>query len=222
MTNACLFSGGKDSNFALQKAIASGIKIDLLITVQTQNDFSYMFHYPNIEATKLQAEALGIPQVIVKTKGLKEDEVIDLERALVDNDVKLFVSGAIASEYQKERVDGIAKRNKMKSIAPLWHIDPEVELKEIVDNYEVIISQVSAEGFDRSYVGAKIDAQMVERLRELKEKHGINLLFEGGEAETFVLNAPLFKKKIVIEESETLWNGSVGRFVIKKAKLVDK
>ena len=124
MTNACLFSGGKDSTLALHKAIAQGIKIDLLLTMQTENEYSYMFHYPNIDATKLQAEALGIKQIIIKTRGIKEDELRDLEAALVDNDVKLIVSGAIASTYQRDRIDAIAKSHGIKSITPLWGIAP--------------------------------------------------------------------------------------------------
>lgn len=222
MVNACLFSGGKDSTLALHRAIAQGIEIDLLITIQTANEYSYMFHYPNIDATKLQAQALGIRQVIVKTKGDKEDELRDLEIALVDNEVKLVVVGAIASTYQKERVEAIANRHNIKTMMPLWHISPEVEFKELLEYYNVIITQVSAEGFDQSFVGEKLDSAMVARISELHQKYQINMLFEGGEAETFVLDAPLFKQKIVIDDAVKQWDGQVGRYLIQKARLADK
>jgi len=222
MTNACLFSGGKDSTLALHMAMAQGIKIDLLITMQTENEYSYMFHYPNIDATKLQAEALGIKQIIIKTKGVKEEELMDLEAALVDNDVKLIVSGAIASTYQRDRINIIAKKHGIKSITPLWGIAPEKEFAELIENYEVIIVQVSADGFDESFIGGKIDLEMVERLQKLYQEYGISQLFEGGEAETFVLNAPLFQKRIVIDQADKIWDGKVGRYLIQKARLVDK
>lgn len=222
MTNACLFSGGKDSTIALHKVIASGTDIDLLITVQSENEFSYMFHYPNIDATKLQAEALGIKQVIVRTGGANEKELLDLETVLVDNDVKTIVSGAIASDYQKDRLDRIAKDHHIKSLAPMWHINPDEEFREILANYNAIITQVSAEGFDKSYLGARIDEAMVSKLYALNKKYGIHMLFEGGEAETFVLDAPLFKRRIVIDESSQIWQGQVGRYLITKAHLEDK
>ncbi|MGI0141521.1 MAG: diphthine--ammonia ligase [Candidatus Micrarchaeales archaeon] len=222
MVNASLFSGGKDSVLALHKAIESGIEIDLLITMQSANEYSYMFHYPNIDATGLQAEALGIKQIIMRTEGKSETELLDLESALVDNEVNLVVSGAIASNYQKERLDKITKAHSIKSVTPLWGIKPEVELEEITQNFDSIITQVSAEGFDKSYLGAKIDNAMVEKLKDLNSKYGINMLFEGGEAETFVRDAPLFKKKIVIDQSDTVWQGQVGRYLITKAHLADK
>ncbi len=222
MSNACLFSGGKDSTLALHKAIGSGIEIDLLITFVSRNEFSYMFHYPNIESTKLQAEALGIRQVFVESAGVKEEELKDIERALAENQVATLVTGAVASAYQKSRIEAICTELNIKCISPLWGVDPIAELTELAERYEVIITQVTSEGFDESFLGARIDAKMIERLQKLYEKYKINRLFEGGEAESFVLDAPLFKKKIAVSDSEKVWNKGVGRFVIKKAELVDR
>ena len=124
MTNACLFSGGKDSTLALHKVVNSGIKIELLITFLSENKFSYMFHYPNAKQTSLQAEALGIKQIFIKTEGKKEEELKDLEKALVENNVTLLVTGATYSRYQADRIQKITDKHKIENIAPLWHIDP--------------------------------------------------------------------------------------------------
>lgn len=222
MTNACLFSGGKDSTLALHRVIESGVKIDLLITFESKNEYSYMFHYPNIKLTSLQAGALGIPQVFVKTEGMKEEELADIEAALLEHDVKLLVTGAVASAYQKNRIEAICSRFGIKCLSPLWQIDPLIELNELAEKFEVIITQVTSEGFDESFLGAKIDKKMIEKIQKLYERYRINRLFEGGEAESFVLNAPLFKKRIKIKESEKTWDGKTGRFLIKDAILVDK
>jgi len=45
---------------------------------------------------------------------------------------------------------------------------------------------------------------------------------EGGEYESFVLDAPHFKKTIEIEESRREWRGDSGRMIIEKASLRDK
>ena len=222
MTNACLYSGGKDSTLALHKVVSMGIKIDLLITMISKSKESYMFHYPNVQYTKLQAESLGIRQVFAKTEGKKEEELDDLRKVLKDNDVKLLVTGATYSRYQGDRVNNIAKELGIEHMAPLWHIDPEAELTEIERDFNAIITSVSAEGFDESFLGKKIDNDMISRLRELKKKYGINMLFEGGEAESFVLDAPLFTKKIEIKKSRTEWNGNRGMYLIEEAELADK
>ncbi len=219
---ACLFSGGKDSTLALHKVYETGKKTDLLITMKPKNDFSYMFHKPNLEYTRLQAEALGIRQVFAETKGEKEEELKDLEKALVDNGVTELITGAVASRYQGDRVNAMCARLNIKHLAPLWGIDPLKELNELADNFKAIITQVSAEGLDESFLGRIIDKEMIEKLLRIHEKYRINLLFEGGEAESFVLDAPLFSKKIEIRSASKIVEGTVGRYVIEKAILTDK
>ncbi|MDE1855363.1 MAG: diphthine--ammonia ligase [Candidatus Micrarchaeota archaeon] len=222
MSNACLFSGGKDSTLALHRAIELGAKIDLLITMKSANRESYMFHYPNVEQTKLQAEALGIRQVFAQTEGRKEDELKDLENAFTANDVKLLVTGATFSRYQADRINAIAKRLGIEHVAPLWHTDPLDELNELAEKYNVIITSVSAEGLGTSLLGRRIDETVIEELKEANRKHGINLVFEGGEAETFVLDAPLFKKRIAVEKARVEESGANGVYLIEKAALTAK
>ncbi len=222
MHNACLYSGGKDSTLALHKVVATGVKIDLLITMLSKNKSSYMFHYPNVRHTKLQAEALGIGQVFVETEGKKEEELADLEKAFTDNDVKVLVTGATYSKYQGDRINNIAKKLGIEHLAPLWHIDPMEELNTLDKDFNAIITSVSAEGLDESFLGRRIDKEIIARLQEANKKHGINMLFEGGEAESFVLDAPLFKKKIEIIKARKEWNGTTGAYFIEDARLSDK
>ncbi len=222
MSYACLYSGGKDSTLALHRAVAMGIRIDLLITVISRNAHSYMFHYPNVQFTALQAEALGIRQVFAETEGKKEEELADIERALKENGVEVLVTGATYSRYQGDRINNIAKKLGIEHIAPLWHIDPLGELNELDRDFNAIITSVSAEGLGEDLLGRRIDQEVITELQEANRKHGINMLFEGGEAESFVLDAPLFRKKIEVLKAETGWNGVTGTYAIKEARLVGK
>jgi len=96
------------------------------------------------------------------------------------------------------------------------------ELAELSSNYNVIVTQIAAEGFDSSFLGARVDEQLIKKLVKIRERYKINMLFEGGEAESFVLDAPLFKKRIEIQKSHVSWSGSVGRYIIDEAGLVAK
>lgn len=222
MANAVLFSGGKDSTLAYHKALAHGIPIDLLITMVSTSKESYMFHYPNVKFTEMQAEALGVRHIFADTEGKKEEELKDLAKVLKDNNVEFLVTGATYSKYQGDRVNHIAAELNIDHFAPLWHIDPEEELEEISKRFNAIITSVSAEGFDETFLGRRIDDDMIAKLRELNKKYGINMLFEGGEAESFVLDAPLFRKRIEIKRAHSEWTKDRGMYIIKSAKLVDK
>jgi len=133
------------------------------------------------------------------------------------------VSGAIASSYQKERIDRICDELGIKSVAPLWHQDPLDIMKELIDlKFKVILVGVYAYGLDQTWLGREINAETLEKLVELNQKYQISLVGEGGEYESLVLDAPFYKKRIEIVEAETSYANNSGVFVIKEAKLVDK
>ena len=186
------------------------------------NAYSYMFHKINIDLTALQAEALNMKHYMLVTNGEKELELADLKNALLKNDVRVLITGALASDYQRSRIGSICEELGIEHIAPLWHMDQEEELKEISRDYNAIVTQVSAEGLDDSFLGRRIDDAMIRRLKELNSRYRINMAFEGGEAESFVLDGPLFSKRIEVTRSHTTWDGRTGQYVIDDAVLKDK
>ena len=227
LKSAVLYSGGKDSNHALCLAKENGNEIRALITLIPENNESWMFHYPNVQHTQLQAEALEIPLVARLTTGHKENELKDLQAAIeeVKERFKIdsIVSGAIESDYQKSRIDKICSTVGLFSIAPLWQRDPEqLIMEEISMGFDTIITACMARGLTREWLGRKIDYDCLRDLKKIRERYGVHLSFEGGEGETFVLDGPLFKDRIKILESETLWHNDSGYFVIKKAVAIPK
>ena len=223
MRVAVLATGGKDSTLSLYHALKEGYEVKYLVTMVPQREDSWMFHYPNIHLVDLFAETVAIKLVKAETAGIKEAEVEDLKRVLATLDIEGVVSGAIASQYQKKRIDRICKELNLKCIAPLWQKNPLQLLKEVVNlNFETIIVGVYAYGFDQSWLERKIDSTAVDALIELNKKHGISLVGEGGEYETLVLDAPIFKKRIKVVQKEKIWENHSGYLLIKKAELVDK
>lgn len=223
MRLAALFSGGKDSTYALFKAMQDH-EVVCLITIVSENPDSYMFHTPNISLSKLQAEAIGIPLITMKTKGEKELELEDLKKAIImaveDFNIEGVVTGAIESVYQKERIQKICDDLKLECINPLWKIDQIKLLHELIENnFEVIIMAIAAYPLDESWLGKEINAETITEFEKLREKYKINPSGEGGEYESLVLYAPFFKKRVVIKETERTYSKYCGKLHIKKAEL---
>ena len=226
MKAAVLFSGGKDSTMAIYKAIEEGYSVEYLVSMISDNPESYMFHVPNIHITELSSEAMGIPLIKAKTHGVKERELEDLGDVLnnlKNKGVEAIFAGALASEYQKSRIDQLCKNIGLVSKAPLWHVDPKEYMEEIINlGFEVIIISVSAEGLDESWLGRKIDNKLLDEIIALNSKYGMHMAFEGGEAETLVLDCPIFNKRIKILESSNVWDRDNGYIMITQAELEKK
>lgn len=223
MRLAALVTGGKDSALALYRALEEGYEVKCLVTMVPKREDSWMFHYPNIHLTDLFSEAVGIPLVKAETSGIKEKEVEDLKEVLSALKVDGVVHGAIASQYQKKRIDKICQELDLKPIAPLWQENPVELLKELVKlGFTAVITGVYAYGFDSSWLGRKIDAKTVEALIELNRKYGISPVGDGGEYETLVLDAPYFKKEIRLLETVEKWENHSGYLLVKRAELKNK
>lgn len=221
MRLAALITGGKDSALALHRVLTDGHKVQCLVTMIPQREDSWMFHFPNIRLTHLFAEASGIPFVRAETSGVKEEELEDLKHLIANLDIEGVVSGAISSEYQKKRIDKICEELGVRSIAPLWHEDPEKLMRELINlDFEVIIVGVYAYGFDKSWLGREINQSTLNALTELNRKYQISLVGEGGEYETMVLYAPYLNKRIRIVKAEPVWEDISGYLSVQEAELV--
>lgn len=225
MKLAALISGGKDSIFALYRAVKQGHEVPYLLTIAPESRESYMFHYPNVGITELQSEALGIPLLREETVGEKEEELKDLSKLLsrIAGEVDGIVTGATASSYQRGRIEALCRDFNLEVFNPLWQVDPLEYWEELLENhFEVMISSVACEGLGKEWLGRVIDRESLGELRRLASRHRFHLAFEGGEAETLVLDMPLFRKKIVVEEASREWYGDHGYYLVSRATLREK
>ena len=200
-----LWSGGKDSCYAAYLAKKEGNDISCLITLQSEKDDSFMFHTPSIEKVKQQAQAMSIPLLIKKTNGEKENELEDLEIAILTAkqkyEIEGVVSGALASTYQASRIQKICDNLGIESFNPLWQKDQIQHVKDIINSsMKVIITGVFAEPFNEDWLGREIDEDFLEEINDMSNHYSINSAGEGGEYETYVLFCPLlFNNQLIFD-----------------------
>ena len=225
MKLACLFSGGKDSTYAIHLAKKQGHDVVCLLSIFTKSEESHLLHHPNLKWTKLQSESMKIPQLtIISNSDETEDELIIIEK-LLQNAKEQFqidglVHGGIKSKFQKEKFESLCLKLNLVSIAPLWGIDPNEYMNELLDsNFHFMMITVSSDGLDEQWLGKLILKSDIDILNNLSNKFGFNLNFEGGESETFVINCPLFSYPLKINKFTKNWDGYRGRFEIVDAEL---
>jgi ABC transporter with metal-binding/Fe-S-binding domain ATP-binding protein len=230
-----LFSGGKDSSWALYRALESGLDVSRLVTVHPEGD-SYMYHVPATRLASLAAESIGVPLVEVEPDDFAAEEAEEsgaqgdaelrpLEAALEDLRDDLsgglagVTAGAVESEYQTSRIEEMADRLDAEVFAPLWQEDPRELADAMLDaGFEITIIRVAAYGLDESWLGRTLDEEAIEELEALNESHGVHLLGEGGEFETLVTDGPHMDRPIELDY-ETEWDGTRGTLRITDAEL---
>lgn len=227
-----LFSGGKDSSWALHRALEAGLSVPRLVTVHPAAE-SYMYHVPATDLARLGAESVGIELVEVDSavetanvtdSGTQGDaELEPLERALSDLDREIgidgLIAGAVESEFQTSRIEAMAERLGAETYTPLWERDPVALAEAMLDaGFEIRIVQVAAAGLDESWLGRTLDRAALDDLIVLNERYGVHVLGEGGEFETLVTDGPYMERPIEIEY-ETKWDGTRGSLRITDAWL---
>jgi ABC transporter with metal-binding/Fe-S-binding domain ATP-binding protein len=215
-----LYSGGKDSTYSLHWAVFKGFEVICLITLLPKREDSWMFQVPNVELTKYQAEVLGIPLIQKETSGEKDKELNDLKEAFKEakrNGAEGIITGALLSDYQRLNINLMAEEVGLKTYSPLWRKDQKEYLRELVkEGFKFIITSASAYGFPFELVGKIIDEKDIERIIVASEKYGFNPAFEGGEAETFVVYAPLFKRELKVEGYKKKLGEYEWRFILTR------
>lgn len=199
-----LLSGGKDSVCAVETARGFGWDVVAALALRPAEDDAWMFHTPNLALVRGVAACLDLPLAEVPVRAGPEAELDDLEIALLKarDSLRLdgIVSGALASEYQKTRLDAIGHRLGLKTFAPLWHKEPGAYVRSLVaSGWQVRFSRVAAEGVPLAWAGERLD---LDRVRAM-EAHPArpHVAGEGGEYETLVTWAPGWTRRIVVDRA---------------------
>lgn len=202
---AILLSTGKDSLLAAYIMKKQNYPLCCAVTINSQNPDSFMYHTPATHLAVLQAEAMNIPHIIQKTHGKKEDELQDLEKALYiakkTYGAQGIVTGALFSTYQRERIEKVAERVGLTVFSPLWHMNQQKEVQQLLDySFEFVLTRIAAQGLTSDMLMQPFNQKTLQHFVSLQKKIGINIAGEGGEYESLVLWCPLFSKRLIIDE----------------------
>lgn len=227
-----LFSGGKDSSWALYRALEAGLPVEALVTVHPPEG-SYLYHVPATELAALAAESIGRPLVEVDPEvavgrdpdvGAQGDRELEpLESTLAtyqaEHGLEGITAGAVESAYQADRLSAMCERLDCELYTPLWGADPLDAGRSMVDTgFDIRIVAVAADGLDASWLGRRIDHAALDDLATLNTSRGVHVLGEGGEYETLVVDGPHMDRAIEFESS-VRWNGTHGALQIEAAWL---
>lgn len=220
MRLAVLFSGGKDSTYAAYTMTQMGHELAVLVSVVPSDEHSWVFHVPNLQFLPAMAEAMGLPLLTENSTGEEESDLEALRKALTRVDVDGVVMGAIASDYQWDRINQVCEDLGLRTFSPMWRKDPEMLMEDmIMSGIRSIPVRVSCEGMDGSWLGQELDTPALDALRELSKKYGMNLAGEGGEYETLVLDSPLHRARLLLLDVRKEMSRDEGRLIIGRVEL---
>lgn len=205
-----------------------GHDVVCLISIIPEISDSLLFHFPNIHLAQALAQAIDLPIRNFQSSISKlENEMSVLENALStvkdEFGIEGIVHGGISSMFQKRNFEKVCEDLYLSVYSPLWNLNPRNYLHQLIDEkFKITIVGVSALGLDQEWLGVTLDHENVTRLESLSTKYGFNLNFEGGEAETLVVDCPIYKKKLEIRKGIVKWFGDNGIFEIIDYELIDK
>lgn len=214
-----LLSGGKDSVCAVDVARQHGWDVAAALVLRPAEDDAWMFHTPNLGAVAGVAQCLGLPLVEAPVRAGRDAEVEDLEAAVARAHRELgldgLVSGALASEYQRTRLDRVGHRLGLRSFAPLWHKEPRGYVEGLLRaGWDVRFSRTAAEGVPIAWAGECLDAARLDAMaRHPARPH---VAGEGGEYETLVLDCPAYRRRLVVEEARVEATASRATWVVER------
>ncbi len=216
------WSGGKDSCFALHKAIQEGHKVQNLLIMMRDKGTSN-FHMISTELLDAQSEAIGIPIVKVPTTPeTYEQQFIKALHEAKAKGAEGIITGDIfdVALHEAGWLDKITKEIGLKPVRPLWHRDTTEVLDEFInEGFKATVVRVKKELLGMEWLGRELNRQF---FNDLKKLGNIDLCGERGEFHTFVTDGPIFKKKIEIQQTQTSTINGWGRLEITKFSLKPK
>ena len=224
MVVSALVSGGKDSIYSAYLSDTQGRSVDELLVLKPDDPESLLFHTPNLDLVKLQAEAWGKQCRFAPVHGTGETAEIAGLRAALEGSSGWVVAGAIASSYQWGRLHRLCFELNRPLYTPLWGKDQGRVVREEIDaGLDIRVVHLAAEPLTPELIGRRLDRSLLEEIEHRSSTvRKVNVAGEGGEFETLVVDAPFFGSKLHLDETEISTAGGATRWSVRRAHLEPK
>ena len=216
-----MYSGGKDSNYAVKKALDKGWNVKYLLSIKPTRTDCFLFHYATVEKTPMQAKALGIKHHLLTCNVADPKKEAEIVKDFVASQEKVdavVLGGTGLQATQIRSIQEALKPFGIEAFAAHSGEDHFEVLNQMInENFEIMITQVASDGLSE-WLGRKITKESIKELEADSQKYGFHIGGEGGYYDTFVLDAPTFKQKIEIKDFEKKMEDKYsGHVIIKEA-----
>ena len=191
------WSGGKECALATYKAISQGHEVLYLLNFISEDGERSRSHGIKAGVLALQAEAIGIPLIQLKTSWENyEENFKKVVKELKDKGIEGGVFGDMDLEEHREWVERVCGEVGIKAFLPLWGTKPE----KLIDEFLKLKfkATVIATKLEEDLLGKVLDKALVRRIVRL----GSHPCGESGEYHTFVTAGPIFRRALKIYKAE--------------------
>jgi diphthine-ammonia ligase len=226
MDVAVMYSGGKDSTYAIQHCLSKGWTIKYLLSVKPTRTDCYLFHFATVEYTKELSSILGLDHIYTTCDAADPKEEAHLIKEIVrENMVDALVLGGVG--LQETQINSLRDA--------LFDLGVEVfaahtgrDHTELIDDmikqgYDIRITQIAADGLTKAWLGKKLDGLTFSKLKQLATTFGFHIGAEGGHYDTLVVDGPLFQRRLEIIDAEPVMDSPCSGYLkVKKIALIEK
>ena len=199
---AVMWSGGKDSALALQRARSVGLDVELPCTFFEAASGRVRFHATRIEMIEAQTAAMrGVKLAAMGTSWEAMEMRLDHQlRRLRSDGFAGVVFGDIHLADVRAWYEARVTAAGLEHVKPIWAQSPADLLKEFVDSGgRAVVTCVDLTRLDASWLGRIIDESFIEQIGAT----GIDPCGENGEYHSFAFQGPVFTHPVRWRPGET-------------------
>jgi diphthine-ammonia ligase len=194
MRAAGLFSGGKDSLYAIYLALKQGVIVEHLVSLVPNLPIPSP-HAENLESLKILGESMEKKLTIVEFS--KERFIETLKSLKVD----ALVAGDIFVESHLKYLQDVCSKVGLKLLEPIYGRDTLELFHEIFNlGFKALITGVDVKFLGDEWLGFTISKETGTTF--LSKIGDVDPLGENGEFHTLVLECPLYAKSFKVKSVE--------------------